>query len=48
MIVCEAVNKSFVQGDESVSAVQDLSLHIHQGECVVLKGASGSGKSTLL
>ena len=48
MIVLEAVSKSFIQGDEHVHALTNISLHVKRGECVVLKGSSGSGKSTLL
>lgn len=48
MIVLESVSKSFIQGDESIHALTNISLHVKRGECVVLKGSSGSGKSTLL
>lgn len=48
MIWVKEVSKSFLQGDESVCALSNISLHVKVGECVVLKGTSGSGKSTLL
>lgn len=48
MIHVIEVSKSFIQGDESIHALTNISLHVKRGECVVLKGSSGSGKSTLL
>lgn len=48
MIHVIEVGKSFMQGDESIHALTNISLHVKRGECVVLKGSSGSGKSTLL
>lgn len=48
MINVKAVSKRFMQGDESIHALTNISLHVKRGECVVLKGSSGSGKSTLL
>jgi len=48
MIFLKDVCKSFVQGDETIDALANISLHVKRGECVVLKGMSGSGKSTLL
>lgn len=48
MIWVKEVRKSFLQGDESVHALWNISLHVKKAECVVLKGMSGSGKSTLL
>ena len=46
MIKLERVSKSFDGGD--TFAVQDVSLHIEQGETLVLLGESGSGKTTTL
>ena len=48
MIHVKEVSKRFMQGDESIHALTNISLHVKRGECVVLKGSSGSGKSTLL
>jgi len=48
MILLQDVTKSFISGDEHVHALNNVSLHIKTGECIVLKGTSGSGKSTLL
>ncbi|WP_041962605.1 ABC transporter ATP-binding protein [Sulfurospirillum cavolei] len=48
MIVVSNVSKMFTQAEERVQALSHVSLHVAQGECVLLKGASGSGKSTLL
>jgi putative ABC transport system ATP-binding protein len=44
----EGVSKSFRRGDETVHAVQDVSLTVGEGEVVGLVGRSGSGKTTLL
>ncbi|MDD3462599.1 MAG: ABC transporter ATP-binding protein [Sulfurospirillaceae bacterium] len=48
MIKLEKVTKVFAQGQNEVVALKDISLHVRNGEFVVLKGASGSGKSTIL
>lgn len=45
MIRLENVSKTYQQG---VPALNDVSLHIEQGEFVFVMGSSGSGKSTLI
>jgi len=42
------VSKKYVQGRVPVTAVNDLSLAVRQGEFTVLSGPSGSGKTTIL
>ena len=44
----DRVSKSFRRGDETVHAVQEVSLSVGEGEVVGLVGRSGSGKTTLL
>jgi peptide/nickel transport system ATP-binding protein len=40
------VTKKFGRGDEEVTAVDSISLHVDQGEILCLVGESGCGKST--
>ena len=44
----ENVTKTFGEGDEQVTAVDDISLHVQDHEFMILLGPSGCGKSTLL
>jgi len=44
----EQIGRDFQVGDQSVHALNDISLQIDAGEYVSIMGPSGSGKSTLL
>lgn len=48
MIDLQKISRSFMVGDQRVSALQDVDLHIAAGDYVSIMGPSGSGKSTLL
>jgi putative ABC transport system ATP-binding protein len=48
MIELEGINKTFTLGDSKVHALDNINLHIEQGEYLSVMGPSGSGKSTLL
>ena len=42
------IQRDYVMGDQTLHALQDISLDITEGEYISIMGASGSGKSTLL
>ncbi|MCU0586922.1 MAG: ABC transporter ATP-binding protein [Syntrophobacteraceae bacterium] len=48
LILAERLTRIYPLGESSVVGLQDVSLRIHDGAFILLKGASGSGKSTLL
>ncbi len=48
MIEIDRLTKTYVMGDEVISALGGVSLRIERGEHVAIIGPSGSGKSTLM
>lgn len=48
MIELAAIDRRFQVGDESIRALNDVSLTVAPGEYIAIMGPSGSGKSTLL
>jgi len=48
MIELAAIHRDFLVGDQTVHALDDVTLTIESGEYVSIMGPSGSGKSTLL
>ena len=48
MIDLSHICKTYVMGEETIKAMDDVSLHIYPQEYVSVVGPSGSGKSTLM
>jgi putative ABC transport system ATP-binding protein len=48
MLVLHNIKKYFQNGEEVVTAIDDVTLTIRQNEFVAIMGSSGSGKSTLM
>ncbi len=47
-IVCKDLCKTFQQGEETITGLDNVSITIDTGDFVCLSGPSGSGKTTLL
>lgn len=48
VLVCQDIQKSYVQGKHTIDILMGINLSIEQGQTLAIVGASGSGKSTLL
>ena len=48
MVAIENLNKFYEIDGQKQYVLDDISLSVQKGECIILKGVSGSGKTTLL
>lgn len=48
IIDAQGISKSYGKGAGRFSALKEVTLQVHRGECVAIVGKSGSGKSTLM
>jgi len=48
LLTASKLNKTVQVGEQTLSIIKDVNVHINAGEFVVIMGKSGSGKSTLL
>ncbi len=47
ILKAEHLTKTFISGNRTLTAVDDVSFELKQGECLGIAGESGSGKSTI-
>ena len=48
VLCCTRLQKSYVQGSQTVDVLNGVELSVNRGERIAIVGQSGSGKSTLL
>ena len=48
MLECRALTRTYVEGPQHITVLNQLALQVRAGERVAVVGASGSGKTTLL
>mgnify|MGYP000355726629 FL=1 len=48
ILECTSLTKEYISGENTVKAVDDISVSFDKGESCAVTGPSGSGKSTLL
>ncbi len=48
LLVGKQLNKTVQVGEQTLSIIKDVNIHVDAGEFLVIMGKSGSGKSTLL
>ncbi|MFT4655504.1 MAG: putative ABC transport system ATP-binding protein [Kangiellaceae bacterium] len=48
MLALSKIKKNFQNGEETVTALDDVSIEVKENEFVAIMGSSGSGKSTLM
>ncbi len=48
VIACNSLSKSYVEGQNPVEVLNNISLNVEKGERIAIIGSSGCGKSTLL